>query len=331
MIFLYILLSLIFLLFAFLLLKNREVNAGKIHADKMYKETVVSKIHDTGSVKTLTILPLVDSEAIDDRFKTENGVSYLIKADNKKILLDVGFNKKGEKTSPLLHNMNSLRESLDNVDAMIFSHAHLDHLGGVAEQKNKTFSLTHSKLDIESIPVYAPIKLNPSRYNPQLTDVRISTDPTVISPGIYTSGTIPRYLFIMGYVEEQALAIRMEGKGIVLILGCGHQTIQKLIERSKKLFNEPIYAVIGGLHLPILKKGHITASSIVQWIVGSDAAPWKGLNDEDVRQAIAAIQAENVKIVALSPHDSSAWSISEFKKAFGDRYVDVKVGKHIQL
>ena len=155
--------------------------------------------------------------------------------------------------------------------------------------------------------------------------------PQEISPGIYTIGNIARHLFLMGYVEEQALAFKLEKKGIVLVVGCGHQTIQKIIERTKQLFDENIYAIIGGLHFPILKKGNINLISIIQYVVGSDSAPWKGLSEKDVFQAIESIKKENVAFVGLSPHDSSEWSIQKFKKAFGDKYIEIKVGKKIEL
>lgn len=48
----------------------------------------------------------------------------------------------------------------------------------------------------------------------------------------------------MGYVLEQSLAVNVEGKGIVLIIGYGHQTIEKIIERAQELFDEPIYCTV---------------------------------------------------------------------------------------
>ena len=65
-----------------------------------------NKLPDIGSVKNLSILPLVDFYADDSQLKTEPGVSYLIKADDTTILMDVGFNKKKEHPSPLIHNAN---------------------------------------------------------------------------------------------------------------------------------------------------------------------------------------------------------------------------------
>ncbi|MEN8122054.1 MAG: MBL fold metallo-hydrolase [Bacteroidota bacterium] len=313
------------------MIQTIKVNQGREMANEKYTSTKVEKIADKNSVKTISIMPLIDSESISNDLETENGVSYLISADDKQILLDLGFNRAKKHPSPLLHNMKILDKSFNDIDYIVFSHAHLDHLGGMNEQKTKTFSISQAKVETPKIPVYAPVKIQASEFNPQLDEINIPEKPNVIMPGVYTIGNIPRHLFIMGYIEEQALALRLEGKGIVLIVGCGHQTIQKIIERTKQLFDDNIYAVFGGLHFPILKKGNISLLSIVQFIVGSDYAPWNGLSEKDVFEAIECIKAENVEFVGLSPHDSSVWSINEFKKAFGHKYIDIKVGKEITI
>ncbi|MBN2758538.1 MAG: MBL fold metallo-hydrolase, partial [Bacteroidales bacterium] len=301
----YIFIIFLALVFIFLVIKTNEVENGRKFANKKYLNTEIDKFTDYESISKISILPIVDSESINENLKTENGVSYLISADNEQILLDFGFNRAKKHPSPLLHNMNLLEKSFDEIDYIVFSHAHLDHLGGIKEQKSKTFSISQAKVDTPKIPIFSPVKISPSEFNLQLNDIKVTENPTVISKGIYTIGNIPRHLFIMGYVEEQALAIRLNGKGIVLIVGCGHQTIQKIIERTKKLFDDNIYAVFGGLHFPILKKGGINLMAILQYVVGSDYAPWEGLKEKDVFDAIEILKAENVQHVGLSPHDSS--------------------------
>ena len=316
---------------SFLVAKTVEVKKGRSIANREFINAKIDKFSEPESVKNLSILPLVDSESISNNLQTENGVSYLVSADSKQLLLDLGFNRAKKHPSPLLHNMEVLKKSFNDINYIVFSHAHLDHLGGMKEQKTKTFSISKSKVDTPKIPVFAPVELKPSELNPQLDNITVSKNPIRIMPGVFTTGVIPRHLFLMGRTQEQALAIKLEGKGIVLILGCGHQTIQRVIERTKKLFNDRIYAVFGGLHFPLLKRDNISLLSVIQYIVGSDRPPWNGLNKKDVFDAIEFLKAENVQLTGLSPHDSSKWSINEFRKAFGEKYVDIKVGKEIVL
>ena len=37
----------------------------------------------------------------------------------------------------------------------------------------------------------------------------------------------------------------------------------------------------------------------------------------------------NPQFISLSPHDSSDWSIEQFKNAFGNKYHDLKAGKEM--
>ncbi|OCL25713.1 hypothetical protein U472_15410 [Orenia metallireducens] len=73
-----------------------------------WEQSEVAKIKDIGSVKKLSIIPLVESDTKSDNLIGEPAVSYLIKADGKYILFDLGWNSKKENPSPLLKNMDKL-------------------------------------------------------------------------------------------------------------------------------------------------------------------------------------------------------------------------------
>lgn len=288
------------------------------------------KFSSPGSVKSCSVIPLVDFYAKSGNLKTEAGVSYLIKADGVNILLDTGFNPKREHPSPVLHNMNELGINPRDIDMIFISHVHLDHIGGFINQKRRVFSLSGGKVNLREVPVYAPGKISPSKDNPG-PRVKIVTEPKVLMPGIASIGVIPRALFLIGRTEEHSLAINVKGKGIVLIIGCGHQSIERIIERTKMLFDEPIYAVIGGLHLPVHGGRPIMGFINIQHIVGADRPPWNGVNEDDVRNAINVIKKENPEIVSLSPHDSSDWSLQEFDNIFGNKYTALQAGKEIKI
>lgn len=288
------------------------------------------KLTGIGAVKNLTILPLVDFYAADNRLKTEAGVSYLVKADETTILMDVGFNKKKEHPSPLLHNMNVLGVSPDDINAFFITHPHLDHVGGMAEQRKRLFSLSHGPVDVPKVPVYSPVKMSPSSWNPGPV-VEVVSSPRKLAPGVASIGVIPRNLYLLGYTPEHSLAVNVEGKGVVIIIGCGHQTIERIIKKTLELFDEPIYGIIGGLHYPV-NGGRIMLGPInLQSLVGTDRPPWNGINETDVKSALEAIKAVNPEFVALSPHDSSDWSLEQFKNALGDKYHYLKVGEKIVL
>jgi 7,8-dihydropterin-6-yl-methyl-4-(beta-D-ribofuranosyl)aminobenzene 5'-phosphate synthase len=97
-----------------------------------------------------------------------------------------------------------------------------------------------------------------------------STTPTAIGEGVATTGTIPRELFVLGRVDEQALAANVDGKGIVLIVGCGHQTVQRLLQRTQQVFGLQLYWLIGGLHYPVPRGRESMLGVDVQRLFASD-------------------------------------------------------------
>ena len=125
MIALYILLVLMALIALIFTKKILQLKKGKQLADAQVLGMTINKLSSPGTIKSLSILPLIDYYTDNPNLKTEPGVSYLISADDTKILLDVGFNKKKEHPSPLLQNMKTLGISESNVDMIFFSHLHL--------------------------------------------------------------------------------------------------------------------------------------------------------------------------------------------------------------
>ena len=69
----------------------------------------------------------------------------------------------------------------------------------------------------------------------------------------------------------------------------------------------------------------------LQNIVGSDRPPWNGIKEKDMNNVITVIKKTNPRIVSLSPHDSSDWSIEQFRNAFWDKYQDLRVRKEILI
>jgi 7,8-dihydropterin-6-yl-methyl-4-(beta-D-ribofuranosyl)aminobenzene 5'-phosphate synthase len=277
---------------------------------------------EIGETEKFEMIPLVDWFTDNDSLIGESGVSYLIKTDDATILFDLGLNINETHPSPLLNNMNKLGISIDDIDMIVISHNHNDHVGGAKWNKANSFSFTNYQLELKQIPVYTPIEMNYPGLAPTCTP-----KPTKISKGVATTGLIYNPVFVFA-IAEQALAINVKNKGIVIISGCGHQSISKLVERTDILFKEPLYGVLGGFHLPIEENRNITTN--YKYIV-VDKLPWERLTLDDVNNDVALLKAKGVSLIGISGHDSCNKSISAFKKEFGESYVDIKVGKKIVL
>lgn len=303
-----------------------KLNANKKLAEIERGRLSIRKFDSPGTVESLRVFPLIDYYASDSRYRTEAGVAYYIEADDTKILLDTGANFKKKHPSPLLENFNTAGINPEDLDFIFLSHLHMDHIGGLKDQKKKTFSLSAGSVKLPSIPVFSPEPVIPSDHNPGPEPLVIK-EPYIIKNGIASIGVIPRALYILGYTLENTLAFNVKNKGIVLVIGCGHQSIEQIVERAQHLFDEPIYGIIGGLHLPS-GNGRMRIGPIdVQSILGTDNLPWRAISEKETEDAIQVIKELNPTYIALSPHDSSDWSLERFRETFKEKYHDIKVGE----
>ena len=274
---------------------------------------------DLHPVERLAIMPLVDARTAGEELAGESGVSCLVEAGDTRVLFDLGLNAQKESPSPLLRNAKALDVDLDMVDAVVISHVHQDHVGGLRAQMAHSFVLPSEKLVAQRVPIYVPEPLE----HPG-ADVRVVDGPQIIAPAVATIGPIFRALFVLGLTPEQALAVNLAGKGIVLVVGCGHQGVRQLVERAEALFDEPLYALVGGLHFPV-------TGLRLQRIMGADRPLWKPLAKDDVLEAIQYLKEKGLKRIVLSPHDSCDWALDAFREVWGSAFDVVTVGQQIRF
>ena len=274
---------------------------------------------DLEPVEHLDIMPLVDARTADDKLADEEGVSYLIKAGDTRLLFDLGFNAQRESPSPLQRNAAALDVELDTVDAVVISHGHQDHVGGLKAQMAHSLVLPSVRLEQGAVPVYVPEPLQ----HPTAA-LRVVESPQIIARGVATIGPISRPLFLLGLTPEQSLAVNLAGKGIVLIVGCGHQGVRHIVERAEAIFDEPLYGLVGGLHYPI-------TGLRFQRIASADRPLWKLMTKDDVLDVIQYLKGKGLKRIALSAHDSCEWSLNAFQEAWGSDFGVVTVGQKIEF
>jgi len=298
---------------------------GKELVKKQWLQSTPEKIVNLGSTKTLSILPLVNWHTANDSLKGEAGVSYLIKTDNQTIMFDVGFNREGESPSPLQHNMKQLGVDLDDIDTLFLSHHHLDHSGGQGWVNKNTFSLGVEQVELSDKKIFATSKL-------EYPNAKVTAIPnaSVIGEGIASIGAISRQLF-MGRIEEQALAINVQGKGLVLIVGCGHQTLPKILQRTEQVFDEPIYGLVGDLHYPV-PMGRLSLLGLnLQRIFASGDGPLEQIDQQTIDDDIDRLKQLNPGVIGLGGHDTSDEVIERFNQEFAQRYQHVRVGQWITI
>ena len=258
------------------------------------------------STSQLEIIPLYEEAGSTDDFYIGHGVSYLIRTDAATVLMDVGDNPDGLSLPPFEQNMRKLGISWDEIDRIVISHPHPDHVGGVEAWKAHTVSMGDFELPADLgerlLFVPAPVKVKGAIH---------ATIPTLLAPDIATTGvlTYPE-VYPLSLFEpvgtEQALVVLVDNEGLVLISGCGHPTLERLVERAESLYGGPVVGVIGGLH-------------------------YEDTSAEDLQPHIHFLQTRQPKLIALSPHDSNSLVLETFKNAFPDAYQPLAVGEIIQF
>ncbi len=262
--------------------------------------------YNLATTSKLEIIPLYEEASLNDGFLSGHGVSYLIRTDAATILLDVGNNPDNLSVAPFIQNMQKLGIDWDEIDRIVISHPHPDHIGGVKAWWNHTISIGALDLpdDLGDRLIFVP---TPVKFK----DAIHATVPTLPSPDVATTGVIsyPEVWPISlrnpkGY--EQALVVHVAGQGLVLITGCGHPTLERLVIRAESLYDLPVVGVIGGLH-------------------------YENQTAADVVAPIEFLASRNLKLVALSPHDSSPEVIEAFEHEFPGKYHRLQIGDAIQF
>jgi 7,8-dihydropterin-6-yl-methyl-4-(beta-D-ribofuranosyl)aminobenzene 5'-phosphate synthase len=243
----------------------------------------------------LELMVLVEWQT-KEGFVGDAGVSYVINTELGSMLYDVGF---GPTRPALTHNAAKLGFTLDQVQALTISHLHSDHMGGLTAQRSRQVTVPDELMSQELKPCFLPDRAEAKGFETELVE-----KPELLTAGIASTGPLARSLFMLGFTEEQALLARVKDKGLVVFTGCGHPTIEVVLEMVRRLSNEPIYAICGGLHFPVTGGRGNRAGIQFQTIFGTGKPPWQRITDEDLSRTIATINSADPKRVYLSVHDT---------------------------
>ena len=236
--------------------------------------------------KDLSLTIVYDNNTYEEALETRWGFSCYIKGAEKELLFDVG----GE-GSVLLNNMEKLKIDPRTVNAVVLSHIHVDHIGG----------LSHFLKINPAVTVFLPRSFPPSVKDAvRLAGAHLAEvhGPVEICKDVYSTGELGTF------IKEESLVVKTS-KGLIVITGCAHPGIVNIVERSREMFKTDVYLVLGGFHLC-----------------------WMKLSQ--VKRIINGVKKAGCKKVAPC-HCSGDLARREFEKAYGKDFILVGAGKTITI
>jgi 7,8-dihydropterin-6-yl-methyl-4-(beta-D-ribofuranosyl)aminobenzene 5'-phosphate synthase len=203
----------------------------------------------------------------------EHGLSFLIERGKDSVLFDVG------QSSKFLHNAQKLEKDLSLVSHVVLSHGHYDHSGGF-----RPFAALSEKHHLALWTGKGFFDRKYGKFGPSLQYLGNDFDAkfleshgiehhvvvegkTEIVPGVwgiagfsrthteepvnprFCKQTLENGLWQEDTFEDEMLLVVESEKGLIVIVGCAHPGILNMLDTVTELFDQKIYALLGGTHL----------------------------------------------------------------------------------
>ena len=264
----------------------------------------------------------------------EHGYSVLLtvhrNGEARSILYDAGLSQE-----TAIHNLDILGIGLKNVEAMVLSHGHADHHGGLegmlrrVGRKRLPFILHPDAWRDRKIVFPTGIEIRmppPSRKLLEDEEVEILEErgPTLLLDGsVLVSGQVERVTsFEKGFPfqqasrngtwepdpwiwDDQGIICNVKRRGLVVVSSCSHSGVVNVLRNAERITGiEKIHAFIGGLHLT------------------------GGIFEKIIPQTIEEL--EDIAPDVIVPGHCTGWKAShQISRALPEAYVQTSVGTHM--
>lgn len=241
-------------------------------------------------METVRVQVVFDKRSAVAGLHTGWGLSFLIAG---RVLFDTGENGRW-----LLENMRLLAIDPQELEAVVLSHDHGDHTGGLED-----LLLLRPQMAVYICPGFS--RQTKDKIVAAQGRIVECPGPVQVCAGVFTSGEVLAE-YKQAALAEQALAVR-GARGLSVLTGCAHPGIPAMVAQVRRAFpagQEPagqrLYLAVGGFHLM-----HATGD-------------------------VAARAADELKLLGVErvgpTHCTGEEAEAVFSAKFGDRSVKVAAG-----
>ncbi|MBN2049561.1 MAG: MBL fold metallo-hydrolase [Spirochaetales bacterium] len=276
--------------------------------------------------KDLTIVTLCENTVSGRDLLGEWGLSFSIRTPDTHLLFDTGAGSAGAA------NADVLKVDLSDVQGILLSHGHFDHLGGLPAMVRKTRK--------RPLPVFGHPDIFVPKYSrkgdrvvyagPQWAreeaerlgaEFQLSKDPVRFHDDIILSGEEPR-VTDFEFISDKLLVLDNHGKyvgdpmkddqslflvtdlGLVVLLGCAHRGMINILRYAVEITGvDRVHMVVGGTHL-------------------------MAAGDEQIEKSIQALRDMRVEWVGVS-HCTGGYAAVKLASAFKDHFFFNHTGTRI--
>ncbi len=232
--------------------------------------------------------PLFLDPQLPEALVAEHGFSALVTVTmggvTRRLMFDGGLSVGG-----LVHNLDALQVEVADVEGIVMSHGHFDHVGGLNGLMRRLGArrmplLLHPDFWLRrriAPPNATPLELpTASRAAIEGAGFEVIEDrqPSLLLDGaVLITGEVDRTTeFERGFpvhqahrhgqwepdpliLDDQALIVNVRDRGLVVMTGCGHSGVVNIARHALKVTGaERLHAIIGGFHL----SGPLFAASV---------------------------------------------------------------------
>jgi 7,8-dihydropterin-6-yl-methyl-4-(beta-D-ribofuranosyl)aminobenzene 5'-phosphate synthase len=251
-----------------------------------------------------------------EQLRAEHGLSLVLtierQGDRSSLLYDAGL---GRETA--VHNMDVLQVARPDLRALVLSHGHTDHHGGLEGMLRRMGArglplVIHPEAWRERkivFPTGAELHLPPpSRQDLDREGIVVTEErqPSLLIDGtVLVTGQVERVTgFERGFPlnharaggawepdpliwDDQAVVVHVKGEGLVVLSGCSHAGAINVLRQAQRLTGvESIYAFVGGMHLtggifePLIPQTLDELVAIApRWVVPGHCTGWKATHE----------------------------------------------------